>query len=179
MLSQLLTKVRNVHRCRFLTRSAVLQCHQRYEVVAIVAEDDGVPVALLGRPVERQVNSTHFQRGEIGTWLQAPQHFVCSRKEKEKSHHVTFIKCHPALLHAPLGVRLFPKNRSTTAELHGKANKPLEGLSPEMTMTGLLRILQSTNMWISSKELYCSPQQAAGESVDAILTRLSHSSFQF
>lgn len=67
----------------FLTRSAVLQGHQGYKVLAVVAENDGVSVAFLGRPVERQVNPAHLQRSEIGTRFQTSQHFVCVGKERE------------------------------------------------------------------------------------------------
>lgn len=48
-------------------RSTVLQGDQGYKVLAVVAENDGVSVAFLGRPMERQVNSAHLQRSKIGT----------------------------------------------------------------------------------------------------------------
>lgn len=67
-----------------LTRSAVLQSHQGYKVLAVIAENDGVSVALLGWPVERQVNPAHLQGSEIGTRFQTSQHFVCLGKEQEK-----------------------------------------------------------------------------------------------
>lgn len=51
----------------FLTRSAVLQGHQGYKMLTVVAKNNGVSVAFLGRPVERQVDSAHLQRSEIGT----------------------------------------------------------------------------------------------------------------
>lgn len=70
--------------CQFLTWPAVLEGHQGHEVVAVVAKDDGVSAALLGRPVERQVNPAHFQGSEIGARVQTSQHFVCLRKEKEQ-----------------------------------------------------------------------------------------------
>lgn len=65
------------------------------------------------------------------------------------------------------------------AKAHLGNQETLWGPSPEMTMMGLLRMLLRTNMWISSRELYWSPLRAAGVSADAILTKLSHSSFQF
>lgn len=61
----------------FLTRPTVLQGHQGYKVLAVIAENDGVSVAFLGRPMERQVNSAHLQRSEIGTRFQTSHHFVC------------------------------------------------------------------------------------------------------
>lgn len=67
-----------------LTRSAVLQGHQGYKVLAVVAENDGVSVALLSWPVERQVNPAHLQGSKIGTRFQTSQHFVCSGKEQEQ-----------------------------------------------------------------------------------------------
>ena len=62
---------------RFLTGPTVLQGHQGYKVLAVGAKNDGISGAFLGRPVERQVNSAHLQRSEIGTRFQTSQHFVC------------------------------------------------------------------------------------------------------
>lgn len=59
-------KVTNRNRC-FLTRATVLQGHQGYKVLTVVAKDDGISVTFLRRPVERQVDPTHFQRSKIGT----------------------------------------------------------------------------------------------------------------
>lgn len=68
----------------FLTRSAVFQGHQGYKMLAVIAENDGVSVALLRWPVERQVNPAHLQRSEIRTRFQTSQHFVCLEKEQKK-----------------------------------------------------------------------------------------------
>lgn len=83
--SHYLAAVTNVNPCCVLTRSAVLQGHQGYKVLAVIAENDGVSVALLGWPVERQVNPAHLQGSEIGTRFQTSQHFVCLGKEQANS----------------------------------------------------------------------------------------------
>jgi len=49
-------------------------------VLRVVAQDDGVLVALGGRPVEREVDSAHVQRREGGARLHAPHHLVCSQQ---------------------------------------------------------------------------------------------------
>lgn len=161
----------------FLTRPAVLQSHQGHKVLAVVAKEDGVSVAFLGRPMEGQVNPAHFQRSEIWTRFQTSQHFVCFRKKTEReSLQWTGTNIRSDTVPCNYGTWGFFL-RAKGLQLNSIGWK--ERVSPATTMTGLLRMLQRTKMCISSREWYWSPPRAPGVSVDAILTRLSHSSVQF